>query len=544
MPTTPYYALWATGAPDKGDYAILRTGGVSVYLLKRVAGYHLRWGDLDGAACACRLAQIWTPNDTELGALWTEITREIRVRPLNVALIAAAWRDNAAGVSAALAQGADPNARDIPRWPDARKWLLQAERDEYTEASPTPTALKIAVYRDMTSFGEEGALCDYEPDLPKQSRFAIIKALHDAGAKPAADLMEREKSLPKPNALETTASRFPGKTFCIYTNARQALDFADFLKANGMSARAYAELAKGCANLTLCEWAARAARIARLWNPNDATLAEAARNAEEVLRLRRAIQRTLPAASQALRVLPYPNAGKMKRWAVLYRGKVGGLESDYYCAVCGENAGHFTLLFRGKERVSGERGRLFVAPLTGRRLPEILGYAEDEMAGAAPAKMIAYAPEGGHWNRILDVGSNQGVWLERLRHERAYVVRNGYETGDTMCHADQPRRCDIYAYNGKDYTFADAKYPEEFRAYIKEAEDALRIYLDDADLPYHLACCYTFTGQKRKAERYWRRAERAVLGHIANKNDAETQNGYKNTLNDIQARRLVPTDGY
>ena len=559
------------------DAAFLQTHGVSMLALEDLALAHYLLGDVDGAAFVCRLAQVWEPQDEDIAARLALTEQRARVWPRNAELIAAVRRDDAEGVSASLRRGADPNAQDIPAWADTRAKLLQSDsplalyvptgqtgdlspelQDKALEipkratpsTHPYPTALKIAVYRDMTPFaGEYNS--DDDPEPPKQSRFAIIKALHDAGASPAFDLTEREKSLPKPTELELgekNAADFPRGGYIRFPNNWEARDEAQFLIVNGMSARAYAELAKYCARFDADEWAVHAYHVALLWKPNDAALANAARRIEDLPRVRRAIQQIMPAHWKLEKIRPYPSAGKMKFWAALYSRDEPDNEAGYHCAVYGEGRTGFTLLFRGKEKFAadgvGVECALYVLPLTGRKQPEIIGQAQGSMAGAAPAQMIAYAPEGNGWKRVLEVSSNQGIWLERRRGERAYIVRNGYETGSVMCHAEQPCRLDVYAWNGKEYVFADPKYPELFRKYIKEAEEALRQYPADEDLPYHLAYLYSITGRKRKAERYYRRAERACRKALAKETDADMKGIYARELKEILTRRAAPRNRF
>ena len=567
-----------------GYAAFLRNHGLSLSVIKNLALAHYWLGDLNGAAFLCRVGQCWVPssNSSESASfdyisfdfMLAKVNQQAIDLPRNAELITAVQRDDAAGVSAALERGADPNARDIPAWPEIRAKLLQSAspltvniparaigdlspelqdkapavaKREAPSTRPYPTALKIAVYRDMTPFAGEYDSND-DPQAPEQSRFDIIKALHDAGATPAADLTEREKSLPKPTASENNAANFPRGGNIRFPHNWNAWAEAKFLIVNGMSARAYAELAEYCARFSADEWAVHAYHVALLWNPNDAALANAAQQIEDLPRACRAIQRIMPTHWTLERACPYPSEGAMKRWAVLYDQDKPDKEVGYHCAVYSESRAGFTLLFRGEERIVGSgidlEYALYVLPLTGRRLPEIIGLAQGSMAGAEPAQIVAYALEGNGWKRVLKVDSNQGIWLEKRRGRRAYVVRNGYETGVIMCHADQPRRSDVYAWSGKEYVFADVQFPELFREYIKDAEEVLRVYPNDWDLPYHLACMYTFTRQKRKAERYWRRAECAVRSNINHPDDYSSESSLKDTLKDILARRLVPTNGY
>ena len=550
--------------------AFLRTHGVSVCGLATLAQYRALLGDMEGAIYVCRLARIWTPPAPAVTICLTQIEQKCRLISQNIALIAAVRQDDATGVSAALRRGADPNAQDIPAWADTRTKLLQSNtstdsgdlngligdlspelqdkapeipKREAPSTHPYPTALKIAVYRDMKPFAGEYDSND-DPQEPEESRFEIIKALHDAGATPAADLTEREKSLPKPEKPEpgdNNAADFPLGGNIRYPHNSNAWDEAKFLIVNGMSARAYAELAKYCARFSADEWAVHAYHIALLWNPNDAKLADAARQLEDLPRVRRAIQQIMPAHWKLERARPYPGEGEMKRWAVLYDQDEPKKKVGYHCAVYGEGPTGFTLLFRGEEGIAGSgidlEFALYVLPLTGRRLPEIIGLAQGRMAGAEPAQMVAYAPEGNGWKRVLNVDSNQGIWLERQRGERAYIVRNGYETGYVMCHADQPRRLDVYAWNGKEYVFADAKYPGLLREYITYAEEALQKYPADPDLPHHLAYLYYITGQKRKSERFWRQAERVCRKALKDATDAGMKDIYAKDLTNIVAHR-------
>ena len=476
-----------------GYAAFLRNHGLSVTALRNLALAHYWLGDLNGVVFLCRMGQCWTSayavSDSAISDYFFFDNMLARVKqqaidlPRNAELIAAVRRDDAEGVAKVLKRGADPNARAVPSWPETRAKLLQPDyaiatrvpdslivalspelqdktpkvpKREAPSPHPYPTALKIAVYRDMTPFVVKDNF-EEDPQAPEQSRFEIIKALHDAGANPADALTEREKSLPKPTELESgakNAADFPRGGYIRYLNNWNAWAEAKFLIVNGMSARAYAELAKYCARFSADEWAVHAYHIALLWNPNDAKLANAARQLEDLPRVRRAIQKVMPADWKLESARPYPSAGAMKRWAVLYRQDETDKEVGYHCAVYGEDRAGFTLLFRGNEGITGDginlECALYVVPLTGRRLPEIIGLAQGSMAGAAPAQMVAYAPEGNKWKQVLDVSSNQGIRLEKRRGQRAYLVRNGYETGYTMCHADQPRRCDVYAWDGKE----------------------------------------------------------------------------------------------
>ena len=532
-------AAQLAAAPNYVGY--LWAQGVSVPALMGLGQCHLRLGDVEGADACCRLAQIWEPNAAAIAALRAQIKQQARQISLNAALIRAVWRDETAGVAAALAQGAAPNSRAIPTWDTIRTRL--PEGDCGTDAVPDvyPTALKIAVFRDMTAFCAEWGPNDTAPKAPRQAHFAILKALHDAGAKPADNLRAQEKTLLQPYNEPRSATDFPNGGSVWHPNDYNAAATARFMNVYGMSARAYSELARYCGRLDAWEWAVHAYRVAWLWNPADPKQADAARNAEAILRVRRGIQRTLPADCTLRAIRAYPGEGLKRRWAVLYR-QATPQKSGWRLAVYGETAAGFRRQFETEWLTAGPQATLYVRPLTGRRLPEIVGYAQDEDTDKGLAQMVAYALEGGKWRRILTLNSNQGAWLEHLRGERAYVARCGWDRLRAVDGGEAGRGYDLYAYNGRKYTFADAKYPEALRKAIKEAEDTLRRTPNDSEALYRLARIYSCAGHPRKAEPYWRRAERAIRKDIRECSELYIQGVYKAALKDIQARRLVVTD--
>ena len=431
-----------------GNADFLRSHGLSLPAIQNLATAHYWLGDLNGAAFLCRMGQCWTSanaaSDSAISDylffdnMLARVKQQAIDLPRNAELIAAVRRDDAAAVAEVLGRSGDPNARDVPAWPETRAKLLQPDspitnlvpngllgdlspelqdkapeipKREAPSTHPYPTALKIAVYRDMTPFAAEDNFDD-DPQAPEQSRFEIIKALHDARANPAADLTAREKSLPKPETGVNNAAEFPYGGNIHYPYIGNARDEAKFLIVNGMSARAYAKLAEYCARFGADEWAVHAYHIALLWNPNDAALANAARRLEDLPRVCHAIQQIMPAHWTLKRIRPYPSEGKVKYWAVLYQQDKPDKEAGYHCAVYGEGQAGFTRLFQGIEGINGAginvECALYVLPLTGRKQPEIIAYARGSMAGASPSQMVAYAPKGNGWKSVLRSGQQSG----------------------------------------------------------------------------------------------------------------------------------------
>src|SRR5207253_8596759 len=75
------------------------------------------------------------------------------------------------------------------------------------------------------------------------------------------------------------------------------------------------------------------------------------------------------------------------------------------------------IFFRANKAIGGCDIALYVLPMTGRRLPEIVAYGEYYSTRGVPAIIVAYAPEGNGWKCILNLESEQRSEERRVGKE-------------------------------------------------------------------------------------------------------------------------------
>ena len=228
----------------------------------------------------------------------------------NYALIAAIKADNFDAAQHLLANGANPNARDLP--PDTRTlWRRVCEmfRPVQREETLFPSALTLALRRDI----------DAQKLAPPEISFLLIKALHDAGAtQEKKHLPPAEAALQEAEQWMTAAPDTPvGST--MPTLAQN--DAADALKIylnGGMSAQAMADLAYCRFRTGDYAGAVHAYRIAALWRASDTNLQTRLAQAQVYQRGAEAIKRTLPDLGRVFLVRPFPSAAVPGAWIALY----------------------------------------------------------------------------------------------------------------------------------------------------------------------------------------------------------------------------------
>ena len=187
------------------------------------------------------------------------------------ALIAAVKADRPSAVLAALRQGANPNARDIP--PDPRTlWqkALAFFRPVKPEGTAPFSALRLAVDHNW-----EGA-----PLPPPSVSFTILKALHESGATDEGDAppfraqfaeqerIVKERINTRPVTPDDSNMNGPASTLTGY------------LCRYGMSAQGYAAVARCEIKQGYYAAAVSNLKIAQIWLPNDAGIAAGRAQAE------------------------------------------------------------------------------------------------------------------------------------------------------------------------------------------------------------------------------------------------------------------------
>ena len=353
--------------------------------------------------------------------------------------------DNLRGVVLALQQGADPNCRETARdgrslWQRARQWF----RPVAYHGDPLRSALTIAVGRDVG-----------DPLETDSRRFAILKALHDAGAIAEGDAPEFRAALAAlPPAGGPTANAIPASWTQNTQGARDGLQ--TFLREKGMSAQAFRQLGRVFLQSDYYDAAERCFEIALLWQTNDpqsrvglAQTQDANRVVEEVTRLR-----TDKRAAIAARL--YAEEPGRRVWVTLcaretyYRFD----ESFARLGLYAEQGGAFRLLSESNVFYNGESA-LAVAPVTGKAAPEIVLATWINPGDSGETTLEIFAVPSGHLRRIFKLDSSGEIYLESLRRDRRYEAVSedscmDYHSQDKPA----PWRKTTYAYNGKTFVLS------------------------------------------------------------------------------------------
>ena len=469
-----------------------------------------------------------------------EAAREQR----NRALVEAVRENSPEKVLPLLARDADPNSREksggnVPFWR-----LFWDRLRGYSPPSVTEdrAALTLAVQRNMTAEGEEA-----------EENFAIMRALHDAGANATADTPALRETW-NHYARELNDRRDAPLR---YGEGRQMDDPQTDITNNGMTAPGYAALAR-CRRLAQNVTGARNAfRIAALWRPNDAEIQRESREAEALYRAQEAIAAQVPAGQALTAIHAFPAGPGRILYAVLY-GKAGMRYADNLaapgyadcdamrCAIYEQEGGAYRRVtetpvlhdddFHREPRfeTAFTRVDLYALKMTGRPAPEIVIHEQADGGSRTPAHMDIFEWRHNRLRNILDLSSGDPLWLEDLRRDGRYEVRNAYELMGEMCHAEMPRRSDIYAWNGREFALADPQFPDQYRAFVRELEAVPDKYSGGGELENNLAYFYTVTGQTKKAEALRRELEQKIRNEIAKAATAAERKRLRRSLYEVR----------
>ena len=436
-------------------------------------------------------------------------------------------------VAAALWQGADANARDVP--PDART-LWQRVQALFHGEAPQPAELKsalaLAVKYDIAAQNAK----------ERADSFAVLQMLHDRGAKPADAEKSADRRMAAAEAALRAAPDTPTARYGVDEFAAPDEKFSDALAARGLVAPAYRGLA-------LCRFragkyaeAVHFYRVAQLWQADDRELAAKIAEAEEAQQIEAAIFAQRPRGATLTAARRFGGLPGRALWAALFGTKGEFGHHNIHVALYRQNGAAVQRLALSEmlsdlsyndepsDKHDFMEASLSVFRLTRRRLPELL-ITESTVAGSVePTQFYVLEWRGGHFRRLFSQHSEWPFWIEKGRRGSAWIIRNEEETGADLAHCDRPRRCDFHTYNGDRYVFANAQYPGEFADYIQEASAALVKYPRDYDLLYNLAAFYRIRGQRRKSEECYRKALRSLRSKDAQYGD---KSYYQRVLNRV-----------
>jgi tetratricopeptide (TPR) repeat protein len=375
------------------------------------------------------------------------------------ALIAAVEHNDARAVATLLAQGADPNARKplqngVPWW----RLIIAQMHLRRSSASARETALDIAVRADLNTMRPGG--------LSIIQSLINSGALHrpDAAANPSLAWAERPLQGVPDGPMRGTPDRplvpvnyddFGEGDWDDASNVQEAHDaFYDIVRKYGASDRAYAGLAACLLRAHQYEQAAHAFRLALLWSPRSVSAQAGLLSAGRLNQISAAVSATLRAPGmEVLCVRPFPPENGVPRWMVLYANKrVDGPADEGITearVACYAGAGStLSRIWQSSALVGPDAGKGAFREITmttwnrkGSAIPDVIvhGTYFGTQGFWDPADMEIFAYHRGGFQRILDVGSSEPLWLEDIDHDGRYEILNFTEFGTELSHVDQPR---------------------------------------------------------------------------------------------------------
>ncbi len=320
-------------------------------------------------------------------------------------------------------------------------------------------------------------------------------------------------------AQNPDAPPLPGRPSGEFYDLCDARDAYLALAARGSDpARAYRGAAEAERRLGHYDQAAALLRRAMKAAPADHRAEQDLARLQPLLDARAAIRKVLPATRTITRLRLYP-VGGTRYWAVLH-GRAGeklegltqpsGMRLSLFTAPPSirQVGPDIPLVDARREGVAQDyRGvECCAIDMTGDGVPELAVHELSYGGSWKPSQMEVYAWRNGRLARILQVQSSLPVCLEDIDHNGTYQVRNRYEIGGDMCHAEQPRWSDVYAYRNGRFVIANRSYPRAFAEWPDELRKKLRKYPGDPEIRAYLCLAYELTGQNKRATPLRKRA--------------------------------------
>ncbi len=434
------------------------------------------------------------------------------------ALIAAIKRNDAQRVIAALARGADPNAREqLPTHRPFWQRLLDELLGRHVSGVGS-SSLVLAVRRDLIS------------TPPEQERsLTILQALIKSGAavppaptKATSSLqwvVRKLSKIPTGPPLEEDLREEDGFHSSDLHDAAET--FRAILIKYGPSARAYVGLGECRLRQDRYVEADHAFRVALLLAPGNTAAITDLRQVTPLLRVSQAISRQLSTGQKVFCVRAYPVDRDRQRWAVLYGQRVYDEADRYYdyhnvhLDLFAENDDEYHRIWQSGAlhyvwQSCGEFNeiQMCIFPMSGNKIPEIFVHEVSFGLDCEPSHLDMFAWRQSRLSHILALDSSEPLVIEDLNHDHRYQVRNIYEIGTTMSHAEQPRWSDVYDYEHGRYVLADQRFPQEFAYWTHGLETLLKQYPKDYEILRYLALAYRIEGQLKPARRAYRQAEK------------------------------------
>ncbi|MCK4325104.1 MAG: tetratricopeptide repeat protein [Armatimonadetes bacterium] len=286
--------------------------------------------------------------------------------------------------------------------------------------------------------------------------------------------------------------------------------------------------------------------------PGHAAAEAGQQRARELLQVAQTVQPQLPTGQQVIQ-LDELKVGKPKEWWLTLCGKVSEREfsderfSDVHLNLYRETGQRLTRTWqyrlRGHAHSSGVLDmrfgdvQFYVLDLTADGVPEVVAGEVAYGASWAPSHLAVFTWRGGRLSKILGVSSSFPAWIEDVNGDGCYEIRNLYNIGWSMSHAEMPYWSDIYAYKRGRHVLANEDFPDEFEDWADKLQRVLEKHPDDWEILKYLGIVHEIEGRPGEALAAYRRAEKACRAEIEEPGrDAQSRAGLRCQLRDIQAR--------
>jgi hypothetical protein len=157
-----------------------------------------------------------------------------------------------------------------------------------------------------------------------------------------------------------------------------------------------------------------------------------------------------------------------------------------------------------------------------------------------PSHLDLFQPAGDRLIRRLGITSSEGFELVRLGGPGRGQIRNYFEIGWDMSHAEQPRWQSIYGWDGHHFRLVDDLYPNEFRDWAGDLRQLLKKHPEDPEILEYLAYSDQLLGHRAQALQEFRQAEHAIRAAIDDEPDRELRGRLRTMLR--HTRRLAASE--
>ena len=149
---------------------------------------------------------------------------------------------------------------------------------------------------------------------------------------------------------------------------------------------------------------------------------------------------------------------------------------------------------------------LAVDDVTGDGVADIVSVLSDVAATRMPSRTSVYVWRDGRLVRVGAADPEGPMPIRDIDGDGARELFGARCIGSHMCHAEQPRWQDIYAYRDGWFRLSNREFPAEFEPYLGELRHKTRDCPDDGEVAEYLGWTLEILGQRRQALTQYRRA--------------------------------------